>query len=156
RWRPKSFGARLLDGTPFGRALALSKARSMTKARTGGHYPAPFAALRVLEHGYGRSVVESLQLEVKEIPELLVGPVCKNLVRIFLWSEAAKKSAVVPGAAIEACAVERLALLGAGVMGGGIAEIASRNGIEVRVRDVQAASLTRALQTARALVDERI
>jgi len=156
RWRAKSLGARLLAGTPFGRALALSKARSMTKARTGGHYPAPFAALRVLEHGYGRSVGESLKLEAQEIPELVVGPVCKNLVRIFLLSEAAKKAPVVPNAAIEACAVHRLALIGAGVMGGGIAEIASRNGIEVRVRDVQATSLTRALQTARTLVDERI
>src|SRR5262249_13324216 len=89
RWRARSLGARLLDGTPFGRALALSKARSMTKARTGGHYPAPLAALRVLEHGYGRSVGESLKLEAQEIPELVVGPVCKNLVRIFLLSEAA-------------------------------------------------------------------
>jgi 3-hydroxyacyl-CoA dehydrogenase/enoyl-CoA hydratase/3-hydroxybutyryl-CoA epimerase len=40
-------------------------------------------------------------------------------------------------------------------MGGGIAELASRSGIEVWMRDVQPASITRALQTVRALIDER-
>jgi 3-hydroxyacyl-CoA dehydrogenase/enoyl-CoA hydratase/3-hydroxybutyryl-CoA epimerase len=40
-------------------------------------------------------------------------------------------------------------------MGGGIAELASRAGIDVRVRDIQPASLTRALQTVRSLIQER-
>jgi 3-hydroxyacyl-CoA dehydrogenase/enoyl-CoA hydratase/3-hydroxybutyryl-CoA epimerase len=44
---------------------------------------------------------------------------------------------------------------GAGVMGGGIAELASRNGIEVRLRDVRPESITRALRTARELIAER-
>jgi 3-hydroxyacyl-CoA dehydrogenase/enoyl-CoA hydratase/3-hydroxybutyryl-CoA epimerase len=155
-YRPRSFAARLVDSTPFGRSIAFSRARTMTKARTGGNYPAPFAAIRVMQHGFGQPLGRGFELEANEVSDLVVGPVCKNLVRIFLLSEAAKKAPVVPNGAIEPQAISRLALVGAGVMGGGIAELASRVGIEVRVRDVNAASLTRALQTARSLVDDRL
>src|SRR5256885_8392417 len=79
-----------------------------------------------------------------------MGPVCKNLVRLFELSEEAKK----PGAG-QARPVERLALLGAGVMGGGIAELASRNGLYVRMRDVRPEALAHALVTARGLIEER-
>lgn len=154
-YRPRDLGARLLDGTPFGRALAFSRATAMTRSRTGGHYPAPLAAIRVMEHGLGRPLDEALRLETREVADLVVGPVCKNLVRVFLLQEEAKKGAVV-ATPVTPQPVERMALIGAGVMGGGIAELASRSGIEVRMRDVNAASLTHALVTARGLIDERL
>jgi 3-hydroxyacyl-CoA dehydrogenase/enoyl-CoA hydratase/3-hydroxybutyryl-CoA epimerase len=155
-YHPRTFGAWLVDQTPFGRALAFSKAQALAKARTGGHYPAPYAAIRVMQHGLGQPLARGLELEANEVSELVVGPVCKNLVRIFLLSEAAKKAPVVPGSDLEPKPVVRLALVGAGVMGGGIAELASRSGIEVRMRDVNPAPLTRALQTARSLIEERL
>ena len=154
-WRPRSFGARLLDGTPLGRSLALSKARGMTRARTGGHYPAPLAVLSVLEHGLARSIPESLALEAEWSGDLVVGAVCKNLIRIFQLSERAKKDPVAADPSLRPAPVRMLALAGAGVMGGGIAELASREGATVRVRDVQPAALTRALATARQIADER-
>jgi len=154
-WRPASVGARLLDGTGFGRNLALDRATAMTRARTGGHYPAPLAALRVLRHGFDRPVHESLKLEADEVSALVVGPVCKNLVRIFHLSERAKKAAVVPGLDGKPESVHALALLGTGVMGAGIAELATRNGVSVRMRDLKPEALTKALQTVRGLIDER-
>lgn len=156
QYRPRTLAAWLLDGNPFGRALAFSRARAMTQARAGGHYPAPLAAIRVLENGLGQPIDVGLRLEANEVSDLVIGPVCKNLVRIFLLSEAAKKAAVIPGDPVEPRPVSRMALVGAGVMGGGIAELASRSGIEVRLRDVSPASVTRALQTARTLADDRL
>ncbi len=155
RWRPRSFGARLLDGTGIGRAFALDRAAAMTRARTGGNYPAPGAALRVLRHGFDRPVEESLRLEAAEVAALVVGPVCKNLVRIFRLSERAKKAPAVPALETEPAAVERLSLIGTGVMGAGIAELASRQGVTVRMRDLKPEALTLALRAIRALVDER-
>src|SRR5438034_1376610 len=38
-YRPRGLGAWFVDRTPFGQAIALGQARSMTRARTGGHYP---------------------------------------------------------------------------------------------------------------------
>jgi 3-hydroxyacyl-CoA dehydrogenase/enoyl-CoA hydratase/3-hydroxybutyryl-CoA epimerase len=153
--RPQGIGPTLLDGTSVGRSIALSQARKMTMKRTGGRYPAPLAALRVLEHGLPRKVEESLALEAEEVGHLVVGPVCKNLVRVFHLSERAAKDPVVPEPAPEPAPVRSMSLVGTGVMGAGVAELASRNGIEVRMRDLQPAALTRALVTIRRIIDDR-
>jgi 3-hydroxyacyl-CoA dehydrogenase/enoyl-CoA hydratase/3-hydroxybutyryl-CoA epimerase len=155
RFRPRTMMSRLLDGNVFGRALVLSRARGMTQARTGGNYPAPLAAISVIEHGIGHPLEVGFDLEARRVSDLVVGPVCKNLIRIFLVSEQAKKGPASSDPSLKPAPVRTLFLAGAGVMGGGIAEIASRSGVEVRVRDVQPAALTRGLQTVRGTIEER-
>ena len=137
-----------MDHTPFGQAIALGRARTMTKARTGGHYPAPNALIDVLERTVRLPLEAGLAIEAARVSDLVVGPVCKNLVRIFELSERVKKDPVVADATVQPRPVRSLMLVGAGVMGGGIAELTSRFGIEVRVRDLKPEALTRALQTA--------
>jgi 3-hydroxyacyl-CoA dehydrogenase / enoyl-CoA hydratase / 3-hydroxybutyryl-CoA epimerase len=154
RYRGRGFMDWALEGNPLGRQIVFQQAQAMTKARTQGHYPAPIAAIRVMELGWGRPVAEGLKLEADWVSDLVVGPVCKNLVRIFLLSERAKKDDVA-APDLKPAPVRTLALMGAGVMGGGIAELASRNGIAVRVRDIQPASLTRALETIHSIIAER-
>jgi 3-hydroxyacyl-CoA dehydrogenase/enoyl-CoA hydratase/3-hydroxybutyryl-CoA epimerase len=154
-YRPRGFAEWLLNATPFGRSFVLGRARSMTRARTGGHYPAPLAAIDVMERTLHLPLDAGLEIEGSRVSDLVVGPECKNLVRIFELSEQAKKAPVVPDASLRPRTVQRLMLVGAGVMGGGIAELASRNGIQVRMRDVSADSLVRALTTARGLIEER-
>ncbi|HTR97290.1 MAG TPA: 3-hydroxyacyl-CoA dehydrogenase NAD-binding domain-containing protein [Candidatus Acidoferrales bacterium] len=152
-FRPRTAAHWALDANPFGRAVVLRRARADVRVRTGGHYPAPLAALEVLERGIGGTVERSLALEEELVTPLLVGAVCKNLVRIFLLSEDAKRKPVVDG--VEPARVERLALAGAGVMGGGIAELASRSGLSVRLRDVRPEALQKGLRTVRDVIDER-
>jgi 3-hydroxyacyl-CoA dehydrogenase / enoyl-CoA hydratase / 3-hydroxybutyryl-CoA epimerase len=154
RYRGRSFMDWALEGNPLGRQIVFQQAQAMTKARTQGQYPAPVAAIRVMELGWGRPVAEGLKLEADWVSDLVVGAVCKNLVRIFVLSERAKKDDVA-GPGVKPAPVRSLALVGAGVMGGGIAELASRNGIAVRVRDVQPASLTRAIETIHSIIAER-
>jgi len=154
-WHAKGLMPWLLDGTPMGRSIVFSQARSMTLRRTGGHYPAPLAAMRVMAHGLGKPVETGLALEADEVSALVVGQVCKNLVRIFQLSEEAKKGEVVPGVA-KPEPVQLLALAGAGVMGGGIAELASRNGATVRMRDIKTDALSHALKTARGIMEGRL
>src|SRR5258706_12612964 len=153
-WRARSLPSWLLDGNPLGRGLALSKARKATLERTAGHYPGPLGALGVLQKAQGKTLEAGLKLEAEAVSDLVIGPVCKNLVRIFLLSERAKKEPVAD-AAIKPQPVRTMALVGAGVMGGGIAETVSRAGIGVRLRDLNPAALTHALQTPRGLLDER-
>ena len=154
-YRPRGLAARLIDGTPFGQAFVLSHTRAMTRARTGGHYPAPLAALDVIERTLHLPIEAGLEIEAARVADLVVGPVCKNLVRVFGLAEQAKKDPVTPDASLSPRPIHRLMLVGAGVMGGGIAEIASRHQIQVRMRDVNADSLARALKTARDLIEER-
>jgi len=154
-YRPRGFMAWALEGNSLGRALVFQRAQAMTKARTQGHYPAPPAAIRVMQLVQGKPLPEALELEARWASDLVVSPVCKNLVRIFQSQERAKKDPPGIDAALKPAAVERLAVVGAGVMGGGIAELASRNAIQVRLRDVQPASLTRAMQTVHERMAER-
>jgi 3-hydroxyacyl-CoA dehydrogenase/enoyl-CoA hydratase/3-hydroxybutyryl-CoA epimerase len=154
-YRPRGVSDWLLNGNVFGQALVLSRARAATLARTGGNYPAPIAALEVIGRSLHRPLPAGLELEAQAVSDLVVGPVCKNLVRLFELTEQAKKDAVAADPALRPRGVGRLALVGAGVMGGGIAELASRAGIRVRLRDVSLEALARALQTVRVLIDER-
>src|SRR5262245_2737272 len=54
RYRARSAGEWFLNRTAAGQAIVLNQARSMTRARTGGHYPAPLALLDVVGHTLGR------------------------------------------------------------------------------------------------------
>ncbi len=155
RYRPAGFMPWFLDRTPFGRALVFSQARKGVLARTGGMYPAPLAVLDVLERTFGRPVAEGFAAEVDAVAPLVVGVVCKNLVRIFHLAEDAKRANVVADPAVRPAPVRRMALIGAGVMGAGIAELASRNAIDVRMRELKPEALQKALQAVRALVDQR-
>ena len=155
RFRAHGLADTLLNGTVFGKALALSRARARVRARTGGHYPAPVAAIDVIERTSHLPLANGLEIEASRVSDLVIGPVCKNLVRIFQLTEAAKKEPVGSDPKLEPRPVRRLALVGAGIMGGGIAELASRNGIQVRMRDLNPQAITRALQTVRSLIDER-
>ena len=145
----------LLEGNPVGRGVVFSQARKGVMAKTGGHYPAPLAAIEVLERCVGQTREIALALECDTVAPIIAGPVCKNLVRLFGLSEAAKKASVVADPAVRAARVERLALAGAGVMGGGIAELASRFGVTVRLRDLKPEALQKGLQTIRSVIDER-
>jgi 3-hydroxyacyl-CoA dehydrogenase/enoyl-CoA hydratase/3-hydroxybutyryl-CoA epimerase len=153
RWRPRGLRSWFMNATPFGRGLAFARARAMTKERAGGHYPAPDAALSILHHGFAQPIEASLRLEAEWVSDLLVGPVCKNLVRAFRLAERARHE-LLPGMAA-AVPIDRLQVVGAGGMGAGIAELASRHGIEVRLRDTDPAALARALRAVSASVAER-
>src|SRR6185295_4150040 len=101
-----------VNATPFGQAIALQQARKMTRARTGGHYPAPLAAIDVIERTVRLPLDAGQSIEAARVSDLVVGPVCKNLVRIFELSERAKKEPVVADASVQPIPVRSLMLVG--------------------------------------------
>jgi 3-hydroxyacyl-CoA dehydrogenase/enoyl-CoA hydratase/3-hydroxybutyryl-CoA epimerase len=151
----RRFFRRLVEDTPPGRKAILAAAKRKVVARTGGHYPAPLRILDVLGDGMGRSVEKSFDLEARALGELLTSPVSKNLIRVFhLREDARRRPAVAPG--IEPRAVERVGVLGAGVMGGGIAQLAAYNGIRVRMKDIRHEAIASGLQHAKKLFDDAV
>lgn len=146
---------RLLEDTAPGRRLILRMARRRVEGRTGGHYPAPLRILEVLKAGAGRSVEKGLELEARTAGELLVSPVCKNLVHVFRLRERARKGKGVEEP-VEPRKVESLGVVGAGVMGGGIAQLAAYHGIRVRVKDIRHEAVGQALRHARELFDKAV
>jgi len=155
RYRARDLAAWLLHATSLGRGTALSTARKSVLKRTGGVYPAPLAALGVIERTGGRALEQGFAAEADAVAPLVVGPVCKNLVRIFRLSEDAKRANVVADPAVRPAVISDMALIGAGIMGSGIAELASRHGVRVRMRELKPEPLQKALLAVRAVIDER-
>jgi 3-hydroxyacyl-CoA dehydrogenase / enoyl-CoA hydratase / 3-hydroxybutyryl-CoA epimerase len=158
---PVSTGARrglmtrLMDDTLPGRRIVLAMARKQVRKQTGGHYPAPLRILNVIRASAGQSLEKGLELEAEAAGELLASSVSKNLVHVFHLREAARKGTGV-ASEVEPVKVETLGVVGAGVMGGGIAQLASYHGLRVRLKDINHEAVADGLQHARDLFDKGV
>lgn len=122
-----------IEGNPLARKLIFRKARQTVMKETHGHYPAPLAAIDVIEYGMAAGVERGLEREVDMVAPLIMGEVAQNLVRLFFLMEDSKKDPV----SAKPRAIEDVGVLGAGVMGGGIAQIvADKTPASVRMRDI--------------------
>jgi 3-hydroxyacyl-CoA dehydrogenase/enoyl-CoA hydratase/3-hydroxybutyryl-CoA epimerase len=146
----------LLEANPLGRRLLFRMARTRVLRTTGGHYPAPLAALDAVAHGMDHGIAAGLDFEAAAFAELAVGEVSRELVRIFFATTALKKDYGVPDPP-PARPVNRLAILGAGFMGSGIGGTAVvEAGVDVRFRDTSLPAVGRGIAAARRIVDERL
>jgi 3-hydroxyacyl-CoA dehydrogenase / enoyl-CoA hydratase / 3-hydroxybutyryl-CoA epimerase len=136
---------RLAQATPLGRRLVLSQARKQVLSQTKGHYPAPLAAIAVMRRSARKSLRQGLAIEAEAVGRLVVTQVAKSLIHVFRLMEGAKKAA--PEAAGRS--VERVAVVGAGVMGGGIAQLLAHRGLTVRLKDIEEKGLATGLRHAR-------
>lgn len=153
---------RWVNRPPFAQIVA-AKARRDVMAKTRGHYPAPLEAIKVCTAAACKTFEEGLAAEKHSFLELVRTPECRNLLNVFFLQERAKKlqvaeplvAAVVPTAtdrmAVGTTAVtspkkiRRVAVIGAGTMGAGIAQWISARGIPVRLKDVNPEALARGL-----------
>jgi 3-hydroxyacyl-CoA dehydrogenase/enoyl-CoA hydratase/3-hydroxybutyryl-CoA epimerase len=139
---------RLKDGTAPGRRLVLFFARKQVMRLTGGHYPAPLKVLEVVGGSVKKPLEKALEIEAKAAGELVATTVSKNLIHVFHLREEARKGTGVDDETVEPGRVEYLAVLGAGVMGGGIAQLAAFRGIRVRMKDIRHDAVASGLQHA--------
>ncbi len=147
-----------LDHTPVGRELVFRMAKKQVLKKTGGHYPAPLAALEVvrvaLEHGPG----PGLKAEHERFGELAVSAVSRKLVQVFFATTALKKDdGVPPDTAVEPRPIRRIGVVGSGFMGSAIAGIAALNAeVDARLKDAELARVGRGIRSATAILDERL
>jgi 3-hydroxyacyl-CoA dehydrogenase/enoyl-CoA hydratase/3-hydroxybutyryl-CoA epimerase len=142
-------GSVLLDRNPLGRRIVYAGAKKTVLKKTGGHYPAPLAALDAVRTGLEHGVEAGLKREARLFGELAVGEVSRNLVRIFFATSALKKDeGVAPGTA-RPRPVKRLGVVGAGFMGAGIAGTAvSEAGVEARLKDADLSRVGKGIKAA--------
>jgi 3-hydroxyacyl-CoA dehydrogenase / enoyl-CoA hydratase / 3-hydroxybutyryl-CoA epimerase len=123
-----------IEGNPLARRLIFGKARKAVMKQTRGHYPAPLKAIEVMQYAMSAGVERGLVREAEAVAPLVMDPVAQNLVRLFFLMEESKKDNLPAKPA----GVSRVGVLGAGVMGGGIAQIvADKTSAEVRMRDIK-------------------
>ena len=148
----------LLDRNPVGRRVVYRQARKTVLQKTGGQYPAPLAALGVVETGLERGMKAGLEAEHRHFGELAVSSVSRRLVEIFFATTALKKDdGVPPGAVGEVAPVRRIAVVGAGFMGAAIAGTAVLNArVDARLKDADLARVGRGIRSALRVLDDRL
>jgi 3-hydroxyacyl-CoA dehydrogenase/enoyl-CoA hydratase/3-hydroxybutyryl-CoA epimerase len=122
-------------------------AAAMIYGKTWGAYAAPAAALAVVQEGARLPLVRGLEVEARAFARLVVSAQAKAMIGT-LWhaKSAAEKHAGLPRLAPgEADGVQRIGVLGAGMMGAGLAFIAAKAGYDVILKDIDQAALDRGL-----------
>ena len=154
---PPGLGAMFLDRNPIGRQLVYRAARKATLKKTGGHYPAPLAALAAVEAGLEQGGREGYAVEHRKFGELAVTDVSRKLVQLFFAGNALKKDDGVPPGSAQARPVQRLGVIGSGFMGAGIAGTAvSTAEVEVRLRDTEWPRVGKGLRAAMSILEGRL
>ncbi|MGJ7541688.1 3-hydroxyacyl-CoA dehydrogenase NAD-binding domain-containing protein [Variovorax sp. LT1R16] len=126
------------------------------RRETQDNYPAPLAILSAVYEGTQLPIELGLRIEAQYFGPLLAGPVARNLMRtLFVNRGAAQKLARRP-AGVPRQPVQRLGVLGAGMMGAGIAQVAAAAGIAVVLVDAtQAAAEAAKARIAAAYAKEK-
>lgn len=131
---------RLLEDTGLGRSILFQQARKRAYKQSQGNYPAVPAILDCVEVGYKNGVKAGYEKELELFEELMLTPESAAMRHLF-FAMTANKKARTPD---EAHPVSKLAVIGGGFMGSGIAEVSVNNGYDVLLKDINTGVLTSA------------
>lgn len=134
--------------------LVFRTAAPMVAAKAGAHYPAPVGILKCMRRSVTKDRSAAHALEAACFAELATTPQAGNLCAVFLNGQVADRRA--KSRVGEAPAPGRAAVIGAGIMGGGIAHWSATHGIPVILKDVSDAALDAGITGALDLLEKGI
>ncbi|MDF1738892.1 MAG: 3-hydroxyacyl-CoA dehydrogenase NAD-binding domain-containing protein [Verrucomicrobiales bacterium] len=145
----KSF---FLTNNPLSSAVIRGFARRNLLRKTRGNYPAQEAAIAVAGRGGNGPVDRSLKREREAVMKLARSGEARNLMRLFRLQERSKKFRYDPKVNRDALPpVTRTAVIGAGVMGSGIAQWFAARGASVILRDIDRGKVAAGMESVRKL-----
>lgn len=132
--------------------MSFSTAAAMVARQAGKHYPAPHKIVESVQNAAALARDEALSIENKGFVNLAKTDACKAQVGIFLADQLVKsKGKALAKAAIKN--VEKHAVLGAGIMGGGIAYQSAVKGVPTIMKDINQAALNLGLSEAAKILE---
>lgn len=134
----------------------LASAESGVMRKTKGHYPAPLAALRTIREGGALPLAEGLKVEQSAAVELMGTPISANLMAVFFMKQNLARDPGVANADVAAREVQRVGVLGAGLMGAGIAAALARRGFPTAMVDLDEERLASGMASAKQVVTSQI
>lgn len=140
----REFLEKVLESNSITRGIIYKKAKEMVMKQTLGNYPAPLKILECVEIGMEEGITKGLDAEAVKFEELILTDVSRQLIRIFFNMTEKKKN---PYPADKIKSTDTIAMVGAGFMGAGIAEVSAMDGIRVLLKDIKEETLATAKQT---------
>lgn len=139
---------------PLARTWLLNQVSSKTLAKTHGNYPAAERIIQVVRIGLEQGESQGYQAEASAFGKLAMSSQSAALRSLFFASTAVKKEYGVTATPHE---LQRIGILGGGLMGGGIAFVtAIRAGLPVRIKDINAQGINHALKYTWDLLSKRV
>jgi 3-hydroxyacyl-CoA dehydrogenase/enoyl-CoA hydratase/3-hydroxybutyryl-CoA epimerase/3-hydroxyacyl-CoA dehydrogenase/enoyl-CoA hydratase/3-hydroxybutyryl-CoA epimerase/enoyl-CoA isomerase len=136
--------------------FAFATAEGYIKGKTKGQYPAPLAALKAIQRGCNLPLDEGLQAEKEAALEVMGSPISANLVGIFFMNNRLTRDPGVDRQDLTPEPVQRVGVVGSGLMGAGIATAHARSGIPTTMIDVDDARLADGMKRAQDVIHSRI
>ena len=150
-------GYKMPGGTPYHPAgfMTFVGASAMVNAKTFGVYPAARALLSAVYEGAMVPFDTALKIEARNFTNVLMHPSSSAMIRsLFINKEALEKGANRPAVADQT--VKKLGVIGAGMMGAGIAYVSANAGLEVVLIDADQAAADRGKAHSEAILDKGI
>ncbi len=134
--------------------MAFEASKGFVAAIAGPNYPSPVAAIDVMQRGATLERDEALKIEAKVFAQMTHTKTAESLVRVFLGDQYLKK--VGKDISKKARPVNQAAVLGAGIMGGGIAYQSASKGTPIIMKDIAPAALELGLAEATTLLGKML
>jgi 3-hydroxyacyl-CoA dehydrogenase/enoyl-CoA hydratase/3-hydroxybutyryl-CoA epimerase/enoyl-CoA isomerase len=139
---------------PMEQMMSFETSKGFVAGKAGPHYPSPVTAIKTMQKHAGMARDKALLVEAKGFAKMAQTPVAANLVGIFLADQYLKRT--VKALAPKATKVEQAAVLGAGIMGGGIAYQSASKGIPIVMKDIAEAAIQLGLDEATGILEKLI
>ena len=140
--------------SPIEAAMSFTLAKAMVMQSAGKHYPAPLTAVKTIEAAATLGRDDALRLEAAAFVPLAQSDVARALVGIFLNDQYVKSQA--KKRAQDSDAPTQAAVIGAGIMGGGIAYQSAWKGVPVKMKDINQHALELGMKEASKLLNKQL
>ncbi len=140
--------------TDVERTMVFETAKAVVSAKAGPHYPAPMTALKCMEQHAVLERDDASRIETEAFAQLSQTEAAHNLVGLFLNDQALNRAAKSYSRQAEPVALA--AVLGAGVMGGGIAYQTARRGVPIVMKDINPKAIESGLSEVRSLLLKQV
>lgn len=138
---------------PLEQTMSFNVAKGMVYQVAGKHYPAPMAAVNTIEKAANCNRDEALKHETAAFVPLAHSDVARALVSIFLNDQQIKSNSKKLSQNVKT--PTQVAVLGAGIMGGGIAYQSASKGVPVLMKDINEKSLDLGIEEAQKLLNSQ-